>query len=78
MDITNRGARVNLAFGNLEPGSKVTMDIRGRTHAAQVVWNTEGTAGLQFEETLPIDTLAAINRSMHRAAQGPKRRFLMN
>lgn len=77
VDITECGARLRLSMGNLDPESEISMDIRGCSHAARVVWNKEGEAGVAFQKILPLDVLSAINRSLHKADAPKKRRFLM-
>lgn len=76
VDVTDRGARIRLEFGNLEPGSVVSMDIRGQSYGAKVIWNKEGESGLAFDGLLPLDAIAAINRSLRRVPAPRKRRFL--
>ena len=77
VDVTDRGARVRLEFGNLEPDSSVSMNIRGQAYTARVVWNKEGEAGLEFDQLLPLDALSAINRSLRRVPTPKRKRFLM-
>lgn len=77
VDVTDRGARMRLDIGDLEPDSEVTVDIRGRSYPARVVWCCKGEVGVAFEGLLPLDTFGAVNRSMRRAAPIRKKRFLM-
>lgn len=77
VDITERGARIRLEFGNLVPDTLVSMDVRGQTFEAEVVWNKEGEAGLEFKALLPLDVLAAINRNLRRIPEPKKKRFLI-
>ena len=77
VDVTDRGARVRLEFGNLEPDSTVSMNIRGRAHTARVVWNKKGEAGLEFDRLLPLDVQSTINRSLRRVPTPKRKRFMM-
>lgn len=76
VDLTERGMRVHLDC-ELEPEQMVRMELRGRSYPARVIWNRDGRAGLEFDALLPLDALAAINRSFHRVRTQKKRRFLM-
>lgn len=77
VDVTDKGARLRLQYGNLEEGQSVRMAIHGQEWPAQVVWNKEGECGIAFEKLLPINVLSAVNRSIHRPKIGKKKRFLM-
>ncbi len=76
-DITESGARLRLEYGNLEEGTLVAIAIHGQDWSAQVIWNKEGECGVAFDQILPLDVLAAVNRSLHRPSAGKKKRFLM-
>lgn len=67
VDVTDRGARLRLETG-LAPGSPITVNLHGKGRAATVKWSNGREAGVAFDELLPLDVLAAVNRSMHRPA----------
>lgn len=78
VDITAHGARIRLEMGNLEVGASITMVMCGKDYPARVVWNKEGEAGVEFPETLELDMLAAISRTLHRPDMSRKKRFLIH
>ncbi len=75
VDVTERGVRLRLDIGNLDPDSAVSLDIQGRAYPCRVIWALRGEAGLAFEGPLPLDALGAVNRSVHRAEPTRKKRF---
>ncbi|MCG6883113.1 MAG: PilZ domain-containing protein [Silicimonas sp.] len=79
-DVTEKGARVRLMKGELAPETPVELHLRGRSHAAVVVWAKEDEAGIAFDRILPIDVLATINHRMRQIDMSKikKRRFLIS
>lgn len=77
VDITDKGARLRLEYGDLEEGGAVWIALHGKDRGAQVVWSKEGEAGIAFDQFLPLDVLSAVNRSLHRPEIKKKKRFLI-
>ena len=82
VNVTDKGAQLRLEVGNLTPATEVTLHIQGKSHAARVIWTREGYSGVSFEQALDLQTLAAVNRSLHRPRSheksAKKQRFLMS
>ena len=78
VDVTDKGARVRIEGDDMEPGAQVTIDLHGKGRSAKVVWCKKGEVGIAFDEFLPLDVLAAVNRTLHRPKIEKKKRFLMD
>ena len=78
VDVTEKGARLRMSKGVYAAETNLQVMIQGQPHPATVIWQQNGTIGVEFRNRLPQATMAAVMRRMARAAPERKRRFLIS
>jgi hypothetical protein len=63
IDLNAQGAQLAHHSGDLVEGDEVTLEIPNHKVAAKVVWLRDGRIGLSFDDSIPAETISALNKT---------------